>query len=173
MAKILIELDTNEDEGLLAALLASITVTPQEEPEPAPSEEDHEPEPEFRAYGEATGKRRTKAEIALDTEIEELFAKLSHVKGLPKTIPTDVPAEGVLEDLKKIEADHPVEEFDVGGDDKPMDLEEFRALCLKAKTTIGKDLGKLMAPYKSAPAVPEDERNEYAAKIQEAITDAE
>ena len=141
-------------------------------------------EPTFRAYGESSeGRaRRTKVEMAQDENIEALFAQAKELgaKGLPKTISTDLPADDIETELTTmIEVlgphDEPEEEegFEVDGDGPataPMDLDEFRAILTKGvKELGGKDVGALMKPYKSATDVPEDERNDYAQKLNDAL----
>jgi hypothetical protein len=144
-----------------------------------------EEEAKPRAYGEATGKRRTKEEKALDDEIEALFEKVKDQPGMPKKIPTDQPAEALLEELRNVAAsvgddgDEQEEGFDVAGgdedesDEEILDLEEFRAIIVKHSKTIGgATLSGIMAPYKNPKEVPEADRRHYADKIIEAAENA-
>jgi hypothetical protein len=142
-----------------------------------------EEEAKPRAYGEATGKRRTKEEKAIDDEIEALFEKLKDQPGIPKKIPTDQPAEALLEELRNVAAsvgdDEQEEGFDVAGgdedesDEEILDLEEFRAIIVKHSKTIGgAALSGIMAPYKNPKEVPEADRRHYADKIIEAAENA-
>jgi len=173
----------------LAAVRASKDVTEYATEEDARQEARHKHEdkvaPEARVYkgNEADKSRRTKTNMAEDTEIEELFEKLKDLPGMSKKIPTDMPAADVLASLQKLDAEteEAEEGFEVGDDDgdeppddEPMALDEFRAILQKAMKTLGgKHVGKLMAPHKSAPAVPEGERNTYASVIRAAIDEAE
>lgn len=136
-----------------------------------------------RYYGEAGDgrKRRTKEEMAEDTEIEELWKKLNGDTKLP--IKTN--AAGLLADLRKrlaAEGEPDEEEEDEGGfdvedsggetEDEIMDLDEFRSICMKAVKALGsKTVGKIMDPHKSATDVPAEERRDYADKLLEAIDD--
>lgn len=133
-----------------------------------------------RAYGEPSGdrKRRTKAEMAIDEEIEALFTKASDagVAGLPGSIPTDTPAEDLLAELKAMDIPEP--DFDLGDEDgsedeeadEILDIEEFRAIMVKASKKIGNAaLAKIMAPHKNPGQVPEGERRDYADRIIEAM----
>jgi len=205
--KITIEIDTDKGEhqtpeaisllggSVLLALLDGDMVGARRagQDKPATDENlsvDDDDAPAGRVYGEPSEgrKKRTKDEMAIDAEIEKLFnlAKDAGVAGLPKSIPTNEPAEDVLAELHKIEIpegepakDVLAEEekgFDPGGDEDdedasdPMDLDEFRGIVVKAAKKLGNEtVGKLVAPYKNPGQVPEEERRDLADKLVEAM----
>jgi hypothetical protein len=177
--KITIELDTakgeHETPEAIALLGGSVLMAAISRAEVVLDDKiDDEP----RAYGQpGTGnKKRTKDEMSIDREIEELFAKATEadIKGLPKAIPTDQPAEAVLDELRTICAEIDDEGFDIGDDDDDdepaMDLDEFRAIIVKAAKKLGNEVvGGIMAPHKNPGSVPEGERRDYADKLVEAM----
>ena len=184
--KITIELDTAvaAEKALLTAWLGAAPVAAEENNTAEPAAEENNTAETPRLYGEAPEgkKRRTKAEIEQDEAIEKLFAQAKELgaAGLPKTIPAD-PADELHADLEAMldvlkdaddddDAGFEVDEPDTPTSEDPMDLDEFRAILTKGvKELGGKDVGALMKPYKSATDVPEDERNDYAQKLRDAL----
>lgn len=191
--KLTIELDTAtdlEDEKTIALLGGSVLLAilanevervGRKAPTEPPGDDDDEPGPRIYGQAEAGKTRRTKAQIAEDEDIERRWAALWPSKAIPK----DRPAEDLLSHIEKVEADQPEEkeddeEFDLGEEDEdtptdedPIELEEFRAVVVKAAKALGsKKIAELMKPHKGTTEVPEDDRRDYVRKIEEALADA-
>lgn len=142
------------------------------------TKDDDSYDPNGRIYGEKGEKsRRTKDEIAEDEDIEARWSALWPSKKVPAKAVGELKAH--LDKIEATKADEDAETeagkeddddggFDVGGE--PMDLDEFRAILTKAMKKVGgKTVGEIMAPHKNATSVPEDERQNYADKLTEAM----
>lgn len=189
--RLTIELDPTEDRALFDRVMAAVmdhpapvTMESSVAPDPAPESPVDTDEPAAdRVYGEAGEgrKRRTKAEMAEDTEIEELAAEMG-----VKKIPTDIPATEVLEDLRALpmaevpaeeisDADDPDEDddaFDLDEDDSPMPLEDFRAEVIKANKALGGKAIKILSEYgKGITQIPEEKRREVLNRLASEMDD--
>lgn len=188
--RLTIELDPTEDRALFDRVMAAVMdhpapVTMESSPTPAPAPEtptsvDTDEPAADRAYGEPSGdrKRRTKEEMAIDNEIDDL----AEAKGVKK-IPTDVPATEVLEDLRarpdapaeEISDEDPAEEIteDFDLDETPIPLEDFRAEVIKANKALGGKAIKILSEYgKGITQIPEEKRREVLDRLKAEMADA-
>lgn len=172
---------------------ATVTATAATTPKPDPKEEEDEKlsdDPNHvgpRAYGQPhTTSRRTKAEMAEDKEIDDLFEKVKGAAGIPKTIPLDMAASDLLAELKVIaasdedapeqsgEADAPEQS---GDEEEPAPVtthNELRAVVLKANKVLpdGAAVAILKEYGSGLSKIDESDIPEVAAKLRAAMAEA-